>query len=301
MATTTANTETTPDGIELTTDGVETTTEAQTDDLPPGVNESGVENASRLLDANRKALSETSYSFRLAWNRSEEYDFRTVSHGTVAKNFAPFRIRTESTVQYGNRTSRVATDVWGNESVALAEYREFNRTSYHESVAEPNGSTEVSPFEMTSVHALSGQVSHELVVTITALTGEYEVESVERRDGLTLTTLRATEVNRSFDERDTENVSHYDATLVVDERGLIHRANLTMAFPKSTVSYDLELMEVGGVVVAYPSWADRALATGNATTPVPTTGRPATTTDESAVATDESATTASESTTTADE
>lgn len=293
--TTTASEETTADGSEATTadegvettDGVETTTDDRTADLPPGVNESGVENATRLLEANRQELSETGYSFRLAWNSSGEYDFRTVSHGSVAKNFAPFRIRTEGTVRYGNRTSRVETDVWGNESVALAEYREFNRTSYRKYVNEPNGTVRASPYEMSSIHGVSGQISHEAVVSIAVLTGEFEVESVERRGGSTLTTLRATSVNRSFGERDAEQVSEYDATLVVDERGLIHRANLTLAFPESTDSYDLELTTVGGVVVAYPPWADRALASGNSTVPTttpggsgPTAGEPTTTATE---------------------
>lgn len=198
----------------------------------------------------------------------------------MAKEFAPFRIRTETEARLGNRTSRFETDVWGNESVALAEYEEMNRTGYQKYVNEPNGSVEVSPFELSSFHALSRQVSHEVVVSFVALTGEYEVESVERRDGRTLTTLRATGLNQSFGERDTENISQYDATLVVDERGLIHRANLTMSFPESTLSYDFELTKVGGVVVAYPSWADRALETGNATGAVTTTAESSTATTE---------------------
>jgi hypothetical protein len=278
---------TTADDAVETTDGIETTTDEETADLPPGVIESGVENASRLLDANRRALAETGYAFRLVWNDAEESDYETraVSHGTVAKEFAPFRIRTETEARFGNRTSRFETDVWGNESVALAEYEEMNRTGYQKYVNEPNGSVEVSPFELSSFHALSRQVSHEVVVSFVALTGEYEVESVERRDGRTLTTLRATELNRSFGERDTENISQYDATLVVDERGLIHRANLTMSFPESTLSYDFELTTVGGVVVAYPPWADRALATGNATGAVTTTAESPTNATESATAT----------------
>jgi hypothetical protein len=288
-------TTTTDEDVE-TTDGVETTTDEQTADLPPGVNESGIENGSRLLEANRQALAESGYAFRLVWTNTDEaeYDSRTVSHGTVAKEFAPYRIRTESELRYDNQTSRAETDVWGNESVALAEYEELNRTSYQKYVNEPNGTARASPFEMSWIHGLSGQLSHDYVTAVAVRTGEYEVESVERRDGLTLTTLRATEPHRTLGERDAQQVSDYDATLVVDECGRIHRANLTIVFSESTFSYDFELTAVGGVVVAYPPWADRALATENATTPATTAGEPATTANESAKTAGEPTTTAAE-------
>lgn len=289
MATTTAGNAETATANDETTEASDEAAQTGTADLPPGVNESGVENATRLLAANRRELADTDYAFRLVRNDSGEspYDYRTVSRGTVAKDFAPFRIRTEREIQYGNQTSHAETDVWGNESVVLVKYHELNRTSYQKYVAGPNET--MSPYETLPSQALSGQLSHEYVVAFALLTGEYEVESVESRDGMTLTTLRATELNRSFDERDTENISHYAATLVVDERGRIHRANLTIEFSESTFSYDFELTKLGDVVVAYPPWADRALATGNATGTVTTTAESAMTTTESATATTTSA------------
>jgi hypothetical protein len=258
----------TPDTAALdttTTDNATTveTVSPATADLPPGVTESGVANASELLAANRRALSESDYAFRLVRTDSGEnkYNSRSISRGTVGKQFAPYRIHSEKILQLGNRTSRVTVDTWGNESIVLMKYSERNRISYRKFVATENDTVETDPFEMLPSFAHSGQLSHSYVVAFPLLTGEFEVESVERRDGLTLTTLRATELNRTLGERDSENVSNYSATLVADERGRIHRANLTVEFSESTFGYDFRLTDIGGATVPYPQWADRALGT----------------------------------------
>lgn len=270
--TTTANTDTTIEDSETTTKVYKTTAEnsktvsTATADLPPGVNSSGVENASRLVAAHREALAESGFAFRLAANVSyeERYDAQSVARGTVAKHFAPFRIRSDVDSRMGNRTIRGTTDTWANETVLLAEYRLRNQTRYQQVDATLNETPDADPFAAMPAVNVAEQASQSAIVRFALMTGQYEVASVETRDGLTLTTLRATGVNRSLVERGYGNVSRYESTLVVDELGRVRRANTTLETNQSFVSYDFALTTVGSVVVPYPRWADRALATVNA-------------------------------------
>lgn len=263
MATTTAeNTETTTanDGVAETSDE---TAQTGTADLPPGVNESGVENASRLVAAHRMALSESGYAFRLRSNVSyrDEFGSRSVMRGTVAKQFAPFRIRADVDSQMDNQTIRAETDTWANDSVALVRYHLRNRTAYRQYNATLNETPEMDPFSSVPTLNVADQASMSQLVEFALLTGEYEIGGVEARNGLTFTTLRATGHNRSLDERGFGNVTRYESTLVVDERGRVHRLNTTLKTNETFVHYEFELTNVGGVVVQYPRWAEQALAT----------------------------------------
>lgn len=246
--------------VATTTSG-ETTSDAQRTDLPPGVNESGVENASALATAHRTALSESGYAFRLDTNVSygDQFNYDVSYRGTVAKNFAPFRIRADADVDA--RDERLKLDTWANESVALVRYRTANRTAFQKYNTTLDETPDSDPFSSVPTVNVADRASMTSVVEYALLTGEYEVAGVESRDGLTLTTLRATGHNQSLGERGLENVSRYDSTLVVDDRGRVHRLNTTLETNESLVSYEFELTKVGGVVVEYPRWADRALAT----------------------------------------
>lgn len=255
-------------------------TETATDDvgttaaLPPGVNASGVGNATALVAAHRAGLSETGYTFRLRSNVSYEgeFDSVSVSRGTVAKQFAPFRISTETRAQTGDGPDRVTTDVWANESVALVRYSTRNRSAYRQYDTTTNATPEADPFSSVPTLNVGDQASLSGVVEYALLTGEYEVAATETRRGLTFTTLRATGQNRSLGERGFGNDSEYRSTLVVDELGRVHRLNLTQETNGTSVHYEFELTDVGGVVVGYPSWAGKALASVTAAIDVNSAG-----------------------------
>lgn len=247
------------------------TTDAQSADLPPGVDASGVENASALVAAHRAALAETGYVYRVRYAASADSEFsqQGTSRAVVAKNHAPIRVRSVSDVQFDNRTERARTDVWANESVALYEYRTRNRTVYQESNAtvSPAGR---DPFARPGTLDVVDQASMSSLVGLALRSGEYEVAATESRSGSTLTTLRAATPNRSFEG--LGNVSTYDGTLVVDERGRVHRLSLSVETERTDSSYELELAKLGSVVVEYPPWADRALEAVNADVDIDSTG-----------------------------
>jgi len=258
--TATETTETTAETAAET--GTESTaqTDASSADLPPGVSADGVENASALLAAHRAALAETGYVYRVRYavSAGESFAQQGTARSVVAKNHAPIRVRSVSDTQSDDRTRRVRTDVWANESVALYEYRTRNRTRYDKSNASLSPD-ETERFARRPTLDVVAQASLSNLVELALLSGEYEVAGTESVDGATLTTLRATEPNGSVPG--LANASTYDGTLVVDDRGRVREMNLTAVGDRTSVRYEFALAKLGAVVVEYPAWADRALAT----------------------------------------
>lgn len=252
-------------------DAASTTTDAPTTtgtpldpasaDLPPGVTAAGVENASQLLAAHRDALAASGFRFRLEANTSfgaGEVSHRT-GNGTVSEGLAPLRLQSRTRRSADGQTLQRETDTWANESVALTRYHTDARTRYAQrSVVNGTTGTDATSARTVSLARLATQ-SH--IVQLALRAGEYEVAGVEIRDGTTLTTLRATAVSG---QSSVENVSEYESTLVVDERGRVHRLDMTLLGDSTHLRYDFELTYFGDVTVEYPSWTERALATVNA-------------------------------------
>ncbi|WP_135805732.1 hypothetical protein [Halorussus marinus] len=244
-------------------EGEPTETTARSDassaDLPPGVSPDGVSNASALVAAHRAALAETGYTYRVrtAGSADGSFDQQGTARAAVGTNHAPIRLRSVTDVQSDDGTRRIRSDIWANESVALYEYRTRNRTVYDKSNASlsPDG----EPVVGSTAFDVTEQASLARLVETALRAGEFEVADVGSTDGSTLTTLRATAPNRSSTA--FGNVSTYDATVVADERGRIHRLDVTVETDRTGFRYEFTLETLGGVVVEYPAWADRALAT----------------------------------------
>ena len=258
---------------ETTTDGDATETPIdESTNLPPGVTEDGVSNATALLEAHQDALAATGYEFESRSNYSMG-GVATVSEqsGTVAKAFFPYVSHADATVERGNQTVEYDLDQWGNESLTLVRIQTENRTQYQKLFYEEGGERSPSlgsggPFVNRS--DVEASVSGTGLIASALAMSNFTVESVETVDGHTLTTLRAEEVNESGGFG-TANVSQFDGTLVVDERGLVREVNVSMAFEsgfggENRLAYHFEIVRTGPVVVQRPAWTDEALESSSA-------------------------------------
>lgn len=240
-----------------TTGAAETVTPSEAT-LPPGVNESGVANASALAAAHAEALNGTGYSFVMATNVSMRFGNRTTlmnstSNGTVEENATTFLLHSRSNRTMGNRTTVATSDVWGNETVILTRMQVDNRTRYRH--LNRTGRYD---------RLVRAQLGGSRLVEVALASGNYTVESVERRDGRTLTTLVATEYAGNRSMLGDANVTTFESTIVVDGEGLVHSLNLTVATEDARgnaqyVHYRFELTEVGDVTVEEPAWTAAAL------------------------------------------
>lgn len=263
------------------TTGAETVTPSA-ETLPPGVSEDGVENASELLRAHVTALGGTGYAFAIVANGSTTRGDRTVrsnstTNGTVAANASGFLVHSRSDRVRGNDSTSSAADVWANESAVLYRIQEENRTRYQ----RLNRST-----GFATATDYGSQFSGATLIRSALQTGDFTVESVDRGENGTLTTLVATEYVRSGGDRDGNattgaaatatttaggatmdglNVTDYDVRMVVDDEGRVHELDMSIAVEgdrtSETVDYHYELTRLGGVTVPRPDWtADAANA-----------------------------------------
>ncbi len=250
--------------------GTNATADGNASALPPGVSESGVDNASTLVAAHEEALSATGYEFTFRQNYSVETDENqtlppaladtsAVQNGTVAAGLAPFRVHTETERETPNRTVASTVDYWGNESEVAVRAIQENRTQYQTFQRDSNA---------TGEDAL-GQPSFDAVVTKSRIlegvlqSGEFEVAGTEEVDGRTLVTLEATEYSGTLGVA-PENVTAYNATVVVDERGLVHEFEFALASTTRSIPVELQYgFEVTEreVDVGQPPWVSEAFAT----------------------------------------
>ncbi|WP_327050843.1 DUF7537 family lipoprotein [Halomicrococcus gelatinilyticus] len=243
----------TPDATTAeTTDG--TTTHATTTGvgpadaaLPPGVTESGLANATKLVAAHEAALAETGYEFR--FTASTWYGNETsagTQTGTVAVGLSSFLVT--KSVQDDSSTYTTAT--WANESVALTAFTSDGERRYQE--RERNADTQK---EITS------QATKAITLQSILDSGEFSVTEVERTGERTLTTVRA---DAYAGDARFDDVSEYNATVVVDASGRVHEFHWTVETADLRRESDFELTAIGPVSVERPDWAGAAAETVNA-------------------------------------
>lgn len=237
--------------------------------LPPGVSESGVENASTLVSAHEEVLAASSYEFTFVQNYSVETgenqslppalaDTRAVQNGSVAAGLAPFAVHTETERETPNETVSSTVDYWGNESVVAVRAVQMNQTQFRTFQRDGNAS-EQDAF---------GQPSFDAVVTKSRIldgvlrSGEFAVAGTEQVEGRTLVTLEATEYAGTLGVS-PENVTAYDATVVVDERGLVHSFEFSLASTTRSIPvelrYEFDVTQTE-VDVSEPAWVSEAFA-----------------------------------------
>lgn len=202
-------------------------------DLPPGVTTGGVSNASVLVSAHESALTETGFQFvfRTSGHRDGK-PFDAVQRGRAAAGL--------STVLYEvNATSDTAyhSVVWKNDSTTVVEITNGGKTRYQ-------------------VHSrIYRGVAKSYTIREMLRSGEFAVAHVERVGGQTLTTLRA---DRYSGDGGFENVSAYNATLVVDSAGCVHEFHWRVETEKQSRTVDFELTATHSAAIERPDWVDKA-------------------------------------------
>lgn len=220
-------------------------------ELPPGVSETRVENASALFDAHALALEESGYASRLERNRSvdgnnesqPEYD--EWRHQTTRMEGGEYH--GVATVVTGfsrpgyNETSQF--DYWWNNSTAFVRFDAGNETRY-DRLDQPTG---IGSAFVSDTWYLWGLLDD----------GEFVVDGVDR----TLSGTRITLTSTGNGTR-AEAASSYDATVVVDSAGRIHSATEHATYDTDegtvTVHTRYERTTTGLRSVADPDWLDEA-------------------------------------------
>ena len=241
-----------------TADSLQETTTANdsANDLPPGVNETGLEDASELVDAHQAALNESGFAFEFRANVTVgPASQRTVQCGTVEAGLSPLVVNSTSERDLGDGPTTVATDLWANRTTTAVRYdrdghtrvRQFNRSG--EELGVPDETWAHLPRA-----DLDSQVTNAWLLELALNAGEFELDRVENRDGERVAVLRATEASAAA------NLTDLDATVVVDMDGRVHHISLTAAYEgdeaNTSIEYEFELTEVGNVTVERPGWAD---------------------------------------------
>jgi hypothetical protein len=208
--------------------------------LPPGVSESGVENATALADAHEQALRTEGFVLNGTFVRERANTNQTRHYNmVVAPEAATFRANQRSVLYRGEGDERAVarrtrTQLWGDESGIRMRVTLGDR--------DPRVTTvdEVPP-EL----ALTRAPQYRSYLRI----GAYDVERVVRRGDHTYTTLVADSTSADFDGDAT-----IDARLVVDERGVVHEASVTLTTDRGTDRATYRVRELGGSPDR-PAWA----------------------------------------------
>jgi hypothetical protein len=220
---------------------------ATSGDLPPGVNESGIENTTALLQAHQAALVESGFETVVRRNGTGVQANRTVAFDQSQRVVAAAGAETyRSRVVLGGQ--RTAYNFWSNGSTALVRAQVGNRTRYQRSSGRPTT-------RLTSVGLLGTTVAAGNY-TLTAVNGSGD----ERR--ITLQTRTLTNASLLLPANAT-NVSGYESTLVLDGEGRLRSleavANYTIGEREARYELRYVLQQAGDVAVERPSWVGTAL------------------------------------------
>lgn len=233
-----------------TTTARPSTTVSGTAELPPGVSNGELTDPEAMLSAHASALSEQGFQSELSLNATirqrlggpdselQNVEIRrrqvTAAAGGGAR---PYRF------QSANLNSGAQFDVWGNETTEITQFQLGDGTQYQ--AGQP-----LSPARLT------GAVFVERFLT----TSSFTVETVEERDGRTFVTLTATGTENATRAltRHIDEVRSYEASIVVDGAGRIHRVSVDATYriggEEGRYEFRWELQQVGGVQPAPPEW-----------------------------------------------
>ncbi|WP_137283705.1 hypothetical protein [Halorussus salinisoli] len=179
-------------------------------------------------------------------------------NGTVARGLAPSLVVAEGYVEYDDYREAYRDETWANETVVLSRTEFPNQFLLSRTDLVENGGE--NPFNLTRSD-LNATLTKADIVNYTLHTGQFEVAETEQTENGSLFTLEADE----YDGSDVlyvepENVSTYDATLVVDEKGRVHHLSFDFEgsdYERVSLHYEFELTHVGPVNVTRPPWTDR--------------------------------------------
>jgi len=212
---------------------------------PPGVSSSGLDNATALAAAHNESLAGESYVLTVGMEATYSQDGRNATAGS--QRVVSMAGNGTFLVEARNRGAVARNEtVWAEGETAFARAQRGGEVQY-----DQRDATRIRP--QLSAHGLLGDY---------LAAAEFEVDSVDRRDGRTFVTLRATEFTGGTVGASYDNVSVYEATAVVDETGRIHRLNVhlegTDGGTDVTLDLQVELDENASVDVSRPGWVDEA-------------------------------------------
>lgn len=230
--------------------GVASAEDLQASDFPPGVARDGFTNLSKLVQTNRRALLESGYvsAVRLRGRMTANNRTRNLSlaqREVVAPGAARFLFQVKR--QSGPAVQR--TDVWSNGSATYARVSRGGQAAYRE-----------VPASKVRKQLAGGQL-----IELYVGPGNFTLRNVSTRDNRTLLTYRSTDYVRrpSGQMPAPENVSAYQAVVVVDLQGRVHFVDVQIAYSgprggKARFRLQYAVRSVGGVSVERPSWVETA-------------------------------------------
>jgi hypothetical protein len=220
------------------------------------VNQTGIEDASALVDAHQRALDNTSFAFQFRANVSVGPASQwTYQRGEVEAGLSPLLVHSGSVRQLDGEGTRVGTDLWANESTVVAQYHRENRTELRR-YNRTGGNLADETWDHLPRADLESQVTQAWLLELALTAGEYDLARTERRDGRQFAVLRATEAVAAT------NFTDLNATVVVDSEGRVHSLSLTAAYAgddENRIRYEFELTELGSVEVERPRWVGAAI------------------------------------------
>lgn len=217
----------------------------------PGVENGTIADSDALLDAHAESLVASGFRHELRLNLSRNASGQTtnvtrIQRTSVAADGTPYRFEL---VTKGQQASRFV--VWGNETTA------FRRFEYGGKDPQYGTGTPASSRNLTGVNLITPHLS-----------APFEVVETTTTDGSTLVTLESTGKPTSTGAfpQTAGSVLNYQARLVVDQSGRIHRLDVTAEYTlgNQTAAYDVEfeVTSFENADVEHPSWLSSAASSG---------------------------------------
>jgi hypothetical protein len=222
------------------------------DTLPPGVDDTGTVDFERVYSAHRSTMQgagfRTNRQASVVSNDGElgSFDGRMtrVPNGTTLVDVESASVR--------DRT--FSSSVWIRDNETLVRVvRDGNATTsaIPRGAESPRSSIPGTDSNVVTPRTLRTHVPGQLLVVLDDYAGPYRLTSKETTVNNTLVTLRAPVAGKREGVNGTGTVR-----MVVDERGVIHSARLTMQVPDrdADVTYSYELVELGVSDLQEPDW-----------------------------------------------
>ena len=211
--------------------------------LPPGVSESGLENASALIAGYNETVREVGIVLNVTATRPTPRSGEVIRrhHTVIAPGGRPFNATIVTSTYDGNDTLHAQRMVqfWGNESTTLKR------------------STLLPPVECCSPIQPRNAPTQAKVYLVYFETANYTIDSVVERDGHTFTTLVADEPTS-----DSEMLA---ARVVVDERGLIRELTLSLEGDDHEIHREYRVIETDPSPPERPDWTANVTQVGPST------------------------------------
>jgi hypothetical protein len=245
---------------QLTTGAPNETTQPQ---FPPGTNESGVTNATALLQAHHNTLQNTSYSSELT---SEDVSFASDANRTGGEWETSTATIVVEKGQAGTNTSVVArgdqSQYWVTENATATRTAHSERNSTTVLYRHQENRT-----DRPSVYGISRELRPAAIVLPYLEALNYTYQGTVTRGNDTLHQLVSTGINRSTDSaasnRLSSNVETVSARLLVSERGVIRQFNATVEHARrnetATTQLNYSVDGVGNTTTSEPAWVDGQL------------------------------------------